>query len=177
MRKDSSYPRSERLSSATPRSKGTLASDFVGNVIFTFSRSRNLNLTSFDDKLRKDELFGLCEFWGLHLLLGVLEATKSREKLRSNLLSSWPCQLRWLCQLRRHPLCNRLQSNLRSCHDAVVTKSLRSRRTEGLSDKCFLHGKFSENQALLRVRSLKFAFSQWYFVGNGLDEHICSVPN
>ena len=46
--------------------------------------------------------------------------------------------------------------------------SRRSRRTEGLSDKCFLHGKFSENQALLRVRSSKFAFSQWYFVGNGL---------
>ena len=27
----------------------------------------------------------------------------------------------------RHPLCNRLQGNLRSCHDAVVTQSLRSR--------------------------------------------------
>ena len=55
---------------------------------------------------------------------------------------------------------------------AVTTKSLRSRLTEGLSDKCFLHGKFSENQALLRVHSSKFAFSQWYFVGNGLARSV-----
>ena len=43
---------------------------------------------------------------------------------------------------------------------------------EGLSDKHFLYGKFGENQALLRVRSSKFAFSQWYFVGNGLARSV-----
>ena len=41
-----------------------------GTVIFTFSRSRNLYLTSFDDKLRKDELLGRCEARGLCLLMG-----------------------------------------------------------------------------------------------------------
>ena len=48
---------------------------------------------------------------------------------------------------------------------AVTTKSLRSRRTEGLSDKNSLYGKFGKNVVYGRVRSSKFAFSPWYTVG------------
>ena len=43
--------------------------------------------------------------------------------------------------------------------------SRRSRRTEGLSDKYFLYGEFGENQAFLRVRSSRLAFSLWCTVG------------
>ena len=48
---------------------------------------------------------------------------------------------------------------------AVTTQSLRSRQTEGLSDKNSLKGEFGENQALWRVHNLGSAFSLWYTVG------------
>ena len=67
---DRAYRRIYSSTSAKPPSKVRLASGFVGTIISTFSRSRNLNLTSFDDKLRKDWLFGRCEARGLYLLMG-----------------------------------------------------------------------------------------------------------
>ena len=117
-----------------------LASDFVGNVIFTFSRSRNLYLTLFDDKLRKDELLGECEVRGSHFLHGVLEAAK--QELTVSTPEASPCA-----------------TGCKATSGAVTTKSLRSRRTEGLSDKNSLYGKFGKNVVYGRVRSLRFALS------------------
>ena len=43
--------------------------------------------------------------------------------------------------------------------------SRRSRRTEGLSDKHSLHGKFGKNVALWCVRNSRLSLSPWYTVG------------
>ena len=57
----------------------------------------------------------------------------------------------------RHPLCNRLQGNLRSCHDAVVTQSLRSRyAVVGLRD-CQIS---ILSMALCRERACSFRKNQ-----------------
>ena len=105
---DRAHRRIYRSTSTKSRSKMCLASGFVGNVISTFSRSRNLYLTPFDNKLRKDEAFWKVRSLGVTLspwCIGGSEAGVGFANFGGILL------------------CNRLQGNLRSCHDEVVTQS------------------------------------------------------
>ena len=120
----------------------------MGTKLFTFSRSRNLYLTSFDDKLRKDELFGRCEARDSHSFYVVV-----MEVAKHELTVSTP-----------------EASPVQPVAEQPLEMSRRSRRTEGLSDKHSLHGKFGKNVALWRVRNLRFAFSPWCIGGGKAAE-------
>ncbi len=82
-----------RLSSATPRSKGTLASNFVGNV------SELLPFTDFTPRSARQQnsakmwLFGWCVIWGLHFLNGMWKKCEFTKHFfcESNFVAS-PCR-------------------------------------------------------------------------------------
>ena len=100
----------------------------------------------------------------LALAYGGFGENQASLKVRSSKIGTclwvyWRRQSRsWQSQLWRHPL-------VQPVAEQPPELSRRRRRTEGLSDKYFLYGEFGENQAFLRVRSSRLAFSLWCTVG------------